>query len=151
MHECPFCGEECYCDMDDCGGLPVPDDCPHVCADPDDMDDDMEDDMSGDGIMDAPEMAVIAEFFNQRVKMAQEIILLRKKYSDANGIIEAYSATIAEYARAHQELVRQNAEVRQERAIYGDVTARKIEELEAALGIAKAMATAFFENGMAKP
>lgn len=43
MHECPFCGEECDCDMDDTGGLPVPDDCPHVCADPGD-DDEYDDD-----------------------------------------------------------------------------------------------------------
>lgn len=35
MHECPFCGEVCDCDMDDTWGLPIPDDCPHVCADPD--------------------------------------------------------------------------------------------------------------------
>jgi hypothetical protein len=31
MHTCPFCGEECDCDMDDTGDLPVPADCPHVC------------------------------------------------------------------------------------------------------------------------
>ena len=36
MHTCPFCGDECDCDMDDCGGLPVPDDCPHVCEEPED-------------------------------------------------------------------------------------------------------------------
>lgn len=36
MHTCPFCGEECDCDMDDTGGLPVPDDCLHICDDPDD-------------------------------------------------------------------------------------------------------------------
>lgn len=33
MHECPLCGMECDCDLDDTGGLPVPDDCPHVCPD----------------------------------------------------------------------------------------------------------------------
>jgi hypothetical protein len=33
MHTCPFCGEECDCDMDDTGDLPVPADCPHVCED----------------------------------------------------------------------------------------------------------------------
>ena len=38
MHTCPFCGEECDCDMDDTGDLPVPDDCPHVCDDRDDFD-----------------------------------------------------------------------------------------------------------------
>lgn len=31
MHECPFCGEICDCDMDDTWDLSVPDDCPHVC------------------------------------------------------------------------------------------------------------------------
>lgn len=35
MHTCPFCGYECDCDLDDCGGLPVPADCPHVCDEPD--------------------------------------------------------------------------------------------------------------------
>lgn len=39
MHTCPFCGEECDCDFDDTGGLPVPDDCPHVCEDDDDYED----------------------------------------------------------------------------------------------------------------
>jgi hypothetical protein len=29
-HECIFCGQECYCDCDDTGGLPQPDDCPHL-------------------------------------------------------------------------------------------------------------------------
>jgi hypothetical protein len=29
-HECEDCGQECYCDMDDCGGLPQPNDCPHL-------------------------------------------------------------------------------------------------------------------------
>lgn len=38
MHECPFCGDVCDCDMDDTWGLPVPDDCPHVCPE-DDWDD----------------------------------------------------------------------------------------------------------------
>ena len=32
MHTCPFCDEVCDCDGDDTWGLPVPDDCPHVCA-----------------------------------------------------------------------------------------------------------------------
>jgi hypothetical protein len=36
MHECPFCGDVCDCDCDDTWGLPVPDDCPHVCNDTDD-------------------------------------------------------------------------------------------------------------------
>jgi hypothetical protein len=35
MHTCPICDEECDCDMDDTGGLPVPDDCPHVCKEDD--------------------------------------------------------------------------------------------------------------------
>lgn len=35
MHECPFCGEVCDCDMDDTWGLPIPDDCPHICHDND--------------------------------------------------------------------------------------------------------------------
>ena len=29
-HECPYCGQECYCDCDDTGGLPQPADCPHL-------------------------------------------------------------------------------------------------------------------------
>lgn len=29
-HECEQCGQECYCDMDDCGGLPQPSSCPHL-------------------------------------------------------------------------------------------------------------------------
>lgn len=33
MHTCPFCGFECDCDLDDTGGLPVPDDCTHICQD----------------------------------------------------------------------------------------------------------------------
>ena len=28
-HECEVCGQECYCDIDDCGGMEQPDDCPH--------------------------------------------------------------------------------------------------------------------------
>ena len=32
MHECPFCGQVCDCDLDDTYGLPVPDDCSHVCT-----------------------------------------------------------------------------------------------------------------------
>lgn len=28
-HECEDCGQQCYCDMDDCGGLEQPSDCPH--------------------------------------------------------------------------------------------------------------------------
>jgi len=28
-HECEVCGQECYCDMDDMGGMDQPDDCPH--------------------------------------------------------------------------------------------------------------------------
>lgn len=28
-HECEECGQQCYCDMDDCGGLEQPNDCPH--------------------------------------------------------------------------------------------------------------------------
>jgi hypothetical protein len=35
MHECPFCGQVCDCDMDDTWGLSVPDDCPHVCQEDD--------------------------------------------------------------------------------------------------------------------
>lgn len=38
MHTCPFCDEVCYCDCDDTWGLPVPDDCPHVCDDSSDDD-----------------------------------------------------------------------------------------------------------------
>jgi hypothetical protein len=29
-HECPYCGQQCYCDCDDTGGLAVPSDCPHL-------------------------------------------------------------------------------------------------------------------------
>ena len=32
MHKCPFCDFLCDCDWDDTWGLPVPDDCPHVCG-----------------------------------------------------------------------------------------------------------------------
>ena len=32
MHECPFCGFLCDCDLDDTWDLPIPDDCPHVCG-----------------------------------------------------------------------------------------------------------------------
>jgi hypothetical protein len=28
-HECDECGQECYCDGDDTGGLPMPRDCRH--------------------------------------------------------------------------------------------------------------------------
>jgi len=28
-HECEICGQECYCDMDDTGGMPQPGDCIH--------------------------------------------------------------------------------------------------------------------------
>lgn len=43
MHECPMCGEVCYCDLED-SLLPVPDECTHICADPDDwFSDDSED------------------------------------------------------------------------------------------------------------
>ena len=28
-HECEECGEECYCDQDDTGGLYQPANCPH--------------------------------------------------------------------------------------------------------------------------
>jgi hypothetical protein len=31
MHECPFCGFVCDCDIDDTWDLPIPDDCPHFC------------------------------------------------------------------------------------------------------------------------
>lgn len=42
MHDCPICGEECDCDMDDTGGLPVPDDCPHICIDDGDFGDEFD-------------------------------------------------------------------------------------------------------------
>lgn len=29
-HECPMCGQECYCDGED-HGQPAPDDCSHEC------------------------------------------------------------------------------------------------------------------------
>lgn len=28
-HKCEECGEQCYCDFDDTGGLEQPNDCPH--------------------------------------------------------------------------------------------------------------------------
>lgn len=28
-HTCEICGQECYCDMDDCGGFPQPANCEH--------------------------------------------------------------------------------------------------------------------------
>ena len=40
-HECEFCGQYCYCDGDDTGGLPQPVDCPHLhgkCDSADDCD-----------------------------------------------------------------------------------------------------------------
>lgn len=46
MHECPFCGYVCYCDMDDTWGLSIPKYCPHICEDdldefsPEDFDED---------------------------------------------------------------------------------------------------------------
>ena len=44
-HSCEICGQQCYCDMDDCGGLPQPEDCPHFTPGfcDDDDDDEMED------------------------------------------------------------------------------------------------------------
>ena len=30
MHDCPNCGQACYCDIDDCP-MPTPDDCRHEC------------------------------------------------------------------------------------------------------------------------
>jgi len=53
MHTCPFCGEECDCDMDGTGGLPMPDDCPHVCAEPENNDD--WDDFDRDDFDEVPE------------------------------------------------------------------------------------------------
>jgi len=35
VHECPICGQICDCDLDDTGGLPVPDDCPNICPEDD--------------------------------------------------------------------------------------------------------------------
>ena len=40
--ECDFCGQWCYCDMDDIGGLPQPDDCPHLNGHCDSAEDDDE-------------------------------------------------------------------------------------------------------------
>jgi hypothetical protein len=37
-HECPECGELCYCDLED-HESEAPDDCLHVCADEDDFED----------------------------------------------------------------------------------------------------------------
>lgn len=48
-HTCEECGMECYCDMDDCGGLEQPSDCRHFIekgycsADPDHPEFDNED------------------------------------------------------------------------------------------------------------
>jgi len=43
-HKCPMCDEICYCDMEDVEWeYHVPDDCPHVCADPEEFQDDFED------------------------------------------------------------------------------------------------------------
>lgn len=38
-HECPDCGQQCYCDMDDTGGMPVPDEhiLDHECEHDDDV------------------------------------------------------------------------------------------------------------------
>jgi len=33
-HECPDCGQECYCDMED-HGQEAPGDCSHVCEESD--------------------------------------------------------------------------------------------------------------------
>jgi hypothetical protein len=43
-HECEYCGQVCYCDFDDTGGLSQPDDCPHLtgpcpCLEDDDDED----------------------------------------------------------------------------------------------------------------
>lgn len=50
-HECAWCGQQCYCDCDDTGGLPQPDDCPHLngeCAADIELDgeDDYEDELT---------------------------------------------------------------------------------------------------------
>lgn len=29
-HECQFCGQECYCDGEDVGGMPQPSNCSHL-------------------------------------------------------------------------------------------------------------------------
>jgi hypothetical protein len=52
-HECEVCGMECACDMDDCGGMEQPNDCPHftrsgVCCGPDSPNDDSEVDEWGE-------------------------------------------------------------------------------------------------------
>ncbi len=38
-HECEICGQECYCDMEDHGDQPQPDDCVHILSgcDPDNL------------------------------------------------------------------------------------------------------------------
>jgi hypothetical protein len=38
MHDCPECGEACYCDGED-HGQEAPDDCDHDCEDRDEDDD----------------------------------------------------------------------------------------------------------------
>lgn len=38
MHECPFCGEVCDCDIEDTWNEEAPTDCPHVCKDESDND-----------------------------------------------------------------------------------------------------------------
>jgi hypothetical protein len=38
MHNCPICDAMCVCDWDDTGGLPVPDECRHICSFDDDED-----------------------------------------------------------------------------------------------------------------
>lgn len=50
----------------------------------------------------ASEVAVMAEFYNLRIEMAREIIRLRFKLVNADGIIESYSKTVAEYFRSYQ-------------------------------------------------
>lgn len=42
MHECPACGQACYCDMED-HGQTAPEDCVHEC------DDDHEEGMGWEG------------------------------------------------------------------------------------------------------
>lgn len=37
MHECPECGQVCYCDMED-HDQPAPPDCKHECEEDDDED-----------------------------------------------------------------------------------------------------------------
>ena len=39
-HECQFCGQQCYCDLDDIDMGGMPDDCPHwMCIDATEDDD----------------------------------------------------------------------------------------------------------------